>query len=126
MKSLDDISHPPDICLLLRSHSEQHWLSTHLMPVIADLESPGAIPEDQLGAALAYLEILWLDARRRASETDSALAQLADVRREHSDLGESARAYHAAVSCLRNELHASVGGLLRSHAHGEAHQHASS
>jgi hypothetical protein len=124
MKSLDDISHPPDICLLLRSHSEQRWLSNQLVPVITDLETPGAIPEDQLGAALAYLEILWLDARRRASETDAALAQLADVRREHSDLSESARVYHAAVTRMRGELHTRVGGLLRSHACGGAHQHA--
>ena len=32
--------------------------------------------EEQLGAALAYLEVLWVEACRRALETDAALAEL--------------------------------------------------
>ncbi len=72
----DTRSHPPDICLLLRAHGEQRWLTSEVVPVLRQLEQPGAIPEDQLGAALAYLEVLWIDARMRAAETDAAYAKL--------------------------------------------------
>jgi hypothetical protein len=96
------LSEPQDICVLLRVHGEEHWLLSEVLPVLRELEQPGAIPEDQLGAALAYLEILWLDARRRAAETDAAYARLhsADAQRDLT-LSEKASRYHAAVRRLR-------------------------
>lgn len=122
--SLDDTSHPPDICLLLRSHSEQRWLSSRLEPVLSDLELPEAVPEDQLGAALAYLELLWIDARRRASETDAAHAQLDHTAVDGSELFESARAYYAAVRGLREALRSRVNSQLASQQYSGVHGHA--
>ncbi len=124
MISLDDSSHPPDICLLLRSHSEQQWLSSRLLPVLVDLERPEGVPDDQLGAALAYLELQWIDARRRAGETDVALAQLDRAAEEQSELFESARAYHAAVKSLRDALRVRVGVQINSQRSYGAQHHA--
>jgi hypothetical protein len=98
-------SEPQDICVLLRAHGEEHWLMSEVLPVLLELEQPGAIPEDQLGAALAYLEILWINASRRAAETDAAFARLdpSDSQRDLS-LHEKASRYHAAVRRLRTSL----------------------
>lgn len=122
--SLDDTSHPPDICLLLRAHSEQRWLSSRLLPVLVDIERPEGVPDDQLGAAMAYLELLWIDARRRASETDAAYSQLDSGDGHRSDLFESARAYHASVRGLREALRARVDRQLSSQSCPSAHGHA--
>jgi hypothetical protein len=95
-------SDPQDICLLLRIHAEEHWLTNEVLPVLRELEPPSAIPQEQLGAALAYLEVLWLDACTRAAETDAACAMLgpADGQRDPV-LDERTRRYHAAVRRLR-------------------------
>jgi hypothetical protein len=96
------LSQPSDICLLLRAYAEQRWLTSELLPVVRELESPGQIPEEQLGAALAYLELLWVDARRRAADTESALETLGAAGRGYSPvLSERARRYNAAVRRLR-------------------------
>ncbi len=76
MNHPSSLSHPSDMCLLLRAYAEQRWIAGELLPVVRELESPEQVPEEQLGAALAYLEVLWVDARRRASETDAALEAL--------------------------------------------------
>jgi len=90
-----DISDAHDIYLLLRAHGEQRWLLGQVQPVLRQLEAPSTIPEEQLGAALAYLEVLWLDARRRAAESDAACAQL-------SRLGVALPSTHTAPSrCAR-------------------------
>ncbi len=105
------LSHPSDICLLLRAYAEQRWLTSELLPVVRELESPDQLPEEQLGAALAYLEILWVDARRRAAETEAALEALAtaDPGRCHSAVvSERARRYNAAVRRLRASVEARV------------------
>ncbi|HEY4996536.1 MAG TPA: hypothetical protein VII03_00995 [Solirubrobacteraceae bacterium] len=106
MTDHSNISEPQDICVLLRAHGEEHWLISEVLPVLRELEQPGAIPEDQLGAALAYLELLWFDARRRAAETDAAYARLdpADSLRNDPILHEKAARYHAAVRRLRAKL----------------------
>ena len=112
MTDLPDISHPPDICLLLRAHSEQHWLISQVVPVLRQIEQRGAIPDDQLGAALAYLETLWLDARRRSAETDCARARLdALVGECDRMLYDKAHRYHAAVRRLRDAVGHRVGLL---------------
>jgi hypothetical protein len=96
------ISDPQDICLLLRVDAEEHWLINEVLPVLRELEPPCSIPQEQLGAALAYLEVLWLDACRRAVETDAAFAMLGpeDCQRDPL-LYERTRRYHAAVRRLR-------------------------
>src|SRR5271167_2635878 len=65
-----------DVCLLLRAHAEQGWLSHELVPVLRQLEHRDALPEEQLGAALAYLEALWAEAAQRAADTEAAYADL--------------------------------------------------
>jgi hypothetical protein len=107
------ISDPPDICLLLRAHCEQRWLISEVVPVLRQIERPGAIPDNQLAAALAYLETLWLDARQRASETDAARARLDASTCEHDGvLHAKARRYHAAVRRLRAAVAHRVGRLM--------------
>jgi hypothetical protein len=109
---LPETTHPLDICLILRAHGEQRWLISEVVPTVRQLEQEDAIAEDQVGAALAYLEVLWLDACSRAAETDAAREQL----ERGSTLGdpvlyEKARRYHAAVRRLRAAVSARVAAL---------------
>jgi len=108
MNQPSSLSHPSDICLLLRAHAEQRWLTTELLPVLRELESPEQIPEEQLGAALAYLELLWADARRHAAETEAALEALAAAGCSSPVISEEARRYNAAVRRLRASVEARV------------------
>jgi hypothetical protein len=105
MPETTQIAHPPDICLLLRVHAEQRWLVSNVIPLLRQLEQPGAIAEEDAGAAVAYLEVLWLEAGLRAAETDTAAAKL-DPRDEQRGelLCEKARRYHAAVRRLRSAV----------------------
>jgi len=119
-------SQPPDICLLLRAHGEQRWLTSEVLPVVRQLELPGSIPEDQLGAALAYLEILWLDACTRAAETDAACAKLGSTNTDGDRvLYDKARRYHASVRRLRTAVGKRVTQLIRRRHQPCSHQHAS-
>jgi hypothetical protein len=113
--------HPPDICLILRAHGEQLWLTAEVVPILRELEEPGAIPDDLLGAALAYLEVTWLDATARAAETDAARAELdgAHGERDHV-LREKACRYHAAVRRLRSAVACRVADLVGVHGHALA------
>lgn len=126
MTERHDITDAHDICLLLRAHGEQRWLLVQVLPVLRQLEAPGTIPDDQLGAAMAYLEVLWLDARRRAAETDSACDQL-DLFSGQPDraLYEGAHGYHAAVRRLRVEVAHRVTRLTRQGTGAVGHEHAS-
>ncbi len=123
---------PPDICLMLRSHCEQLWLISQVVPVLRELERPDSIPGDELGAALAYLEVLWIDASRRAAETEAAFAALiASNGSGDRVLNAEARRYHAAVSAQRDVVSRHVAHRLAiGYPEGEAepapeHQHAS-
>lgn len=121
------LSDPQDICLLLRSHGEQRWLIYEVLPVLRQLETPGSIPENQLGAAFAYLELLWLDARRRARETDAACAKLQDESvQQDPELYEKAHHYCAAVRRLRRAISHRVASLTRLPGDVVDHQHANS
>ncbi len=96
------ISHPPDISLILRAHGERLWLTSEVVPLVRQLERRSAMPEDEVSAALVYLEVLWIDARQRAFETDAARIALDDAGGELDRvLCERAQRYHAAVSRLR-------------------------
>jgi hypothetical protein len=121
----DPIStHPTDICVLLRAYAEQRWLSRKVVPLLSELERTGSADEPQLGAALAYLEVLWLDARRRAAETDASFAALltSDLDGSDEDLHLKAQRYHAAVRGLRRATEVRVLHALDVPAVAEAAQ----
>jgi hypothetical protein len=92
---------PSDIRLLLRADAEQHWLHREVLPVLRHLEAPEQLPEEEVEAALAYLEAMWDEAMARALETDAAHGCL----RARSERGEAlagpAGRYHTAVRALR-------------------------
>ena len=90
MQRSSDNSYPSDICLMLRAHGEHFWLTSHVLPVLRQLEHDGTVPEHELGAALAYLEVLWLDAKCRAAETDAALSNLLATNAASNGNGASA------------------------------------
>ncbi len=113
---MPDYSHPSppsDVCLLLRAHAEQRWLSREIVPVLRQLQDPDELPEEQLGAALAYLEVTWLEATRLAAETDAAYADLEATRLAAEEtLPSKARGYHATVRNLRQAVARHVTALL--------------
>jgi hypothetical protein len=128
-----DPLHAPDMCLLLRAHCEQRWLQSELLPVLDELEHPDALPQEQRAAALAYLEVLSLDARMRASDTDAAAASLdAAVHDGERFLVDKARRYYAAVRRQRHAIAQRVDQQILSSPCDEVfceratpHQHAS-
>jgi len=102
-----------DICLLLRAHGEQRWLIYEVIPVVRQLEHPEGLPPDQRGAAFAYLEALWIEARDRARDTDAAYAELEPPGSgDDYSVHEKARRYHTAVRRLRTSLAQRVERLL--------------
>jgi hypothetical protein len=103
---------PPDVSLLLRAHSEQHLLSHEVIPVVRQLETLGCLPEEQLPAATAYLELVWAEAAGRAREADAALRQLEELDLAPQLLPARARRYHAAVKHLRDALARRVPPLI--------------
>jgi hypothetical protein len=109
-------SHPSplsDVCLLLRAHAEHSWLNHEVMPVVRELQQRDSLPEEHLGAAMAYLEVLWIEASQRAAETEAAHADLEviDAAGERA-LSGKARGYHAAVRNVRSHLARVVAQLL--------------
>ena len=112
MSPQTDTEHPPDICLLLRVHAEQRWLANKVLPILRQLELPGAVEEDDIGSALAYLEVLWLEARLRAAETEAAFAKLdQDAVGSSLVVVEKARRYHAALRRLRASTARRIRGV---------------
>jgi hypothetical protein len=111
-----DQSPPSDVCLLLRAYAEQRWLSREVVPVLRQLQTPDELPEEQLGAALAYLEVTWLEACRLAAETDAAFAALEDTPPDAEEaLPSKARHYHAAVRFLREAVGRHVARRIAAH-----------
>jgi hypothetical protein len=104
--------HPPDVTLLLRAHSEQRWLSREVIPVVRQIETGEHLPEEQLPAAIAYLEVIWADAIGLGRETDAALRQLDTFDHPRQPLPARARRYHAAVSALREAVTRHVSALI--------------
>ncbi len=108
---------PADVALLLRAHSERQWLSREVIPVVRQIETGERLPEEQLPAARAYLEAIWVKALRRARETDAERGHLDAVRVEalHPNsrpLVARARRYHAAVRALREAVARRVAPLI--------------
>ncbi len=113
MLQLAETAHPPDICLLLRVHSEQRWLVSSVIPVVRQLERQ-ELAEEEHGPALSYLEVLWLEGGLRAIQTDAARERLdasEDFAGHH--LAEKARRYHVAVRRLRLVVDRRVRRLTR-------------
>jgi hypothetical protein len=92
---------PSDIRLLLRADAEQCWLHREVIPVLQDLQAPGELREEEVGAALAYLEAMWGEATLRARETDAAHNCLRLGKERSEVLAGPAGHYHAAVRVLR-------------------------
>ncbi len=109
--TVETAGHPPDICLLLRVHAEQRWLVTKVIPALRALEQPDALSEQDAGPALAYLEVLWLEAGLRAAETDATASRLERSASSPSVLIEKADRYHAAVRRLRRAVDRRVRAL---------------
>jgi hypothetical protein len=133
---------PPDVSLLLLAHSEQHLLSSKVIPVVCQLETGERLPEEQLPAATAYLEVIWAEAAMRARQTDAALRHLelaetgtlaetgmrargecppasvkgeclpASVDLARQPLPARARRYHATVQALREAIAQRVVPLI--------------
>jgi hypothetical protein len=120
-------SDPPDICLILRAHGERLWLTSEVIPIVRQLERGEVLDEDDVGAALAYLEVIWIDACQRAAETDAARAALDRAGADRDVvLCEKARRYHAAVRRLRTTIGRRVAALTGLGSDLPAHEHASS
>jgi len=100
------------VCLLLRAHAESRWLGNELAPVLREVEQGDSISDRQLGTALAYLEVLWIEACSRARETESARVELDALGPADQGLAEKARRYHAAVRRLRGKVEVRVCRLL--------------
>jgi hypothetical protein len=114
-----DSAAPLDVCLLLRSHAEQLWLTRETIPVLHQLHRRDELPEEQLGAALAYLEVSWLEASRLAAETEAARAALrAALPGPDRALALQACRYHTAVRVLREAVADCVRALVCAPADG--------
>jgi hypothetical protein len=92
---------PSDIRLLLRADAEQDWLHREVLPVLRHLEAPEQLPEEEVGAALAYLEAMWDEALVRALATDAAHGCLCVRSEQGETLAGPAGRYHSAVRALR-------------------------
>jgi hypothetical protein len=99
---------PSDVSLMLRAHAELRCLSREVIPVLRQVETRDGLPDGQLGAAMAYLEVTWLEARRRAVETDCARRGLAETAGDgeppdpdDGKLYSGACRYYDAVKVLR-------------------------
>jgi hypothetical protein len=111
--------HPSDVSLLLRSHAERHWLSREVITVLREVETRDGLPEEQLGAALAYLEVIWLEAKLRARETDGAYDRLdgSPMGSNYEGLYKKALRYYSSVRVLREVVTRRVTPVLAGVAH---------
>jgi hypothetical protein len=110
---------PTDVCLLLRAHAEQRWLGREVEPLLDELQRGRPLPAHERMAAIAYLEVVWMEACRRALQSDGALAALppspAHARAAEASarrLESQARRYHDAVRRLRLSLVERVATLI--------------
>jgi hypothetical protein len=101
MSSAFESSLPSDIRLLLRADAEQCWLHREVLPALRDVEEPSELAEEEVAAALAYLEAMWSEAASRARETEAAHRHLSARERTSEALAGPAGRYHAAVRVLR-------------------------
>ena len=105
-------SPPPDVSLLLRAHAERRWLSREVIPVLRQIETCEDLPDEQLPAAAAYLEVIWAEALTRARETDAERRRLDERPPTEQPLLLRAHRYHAVVHSLREAVARRVALLL--------------
>lgn len=105
-------SPPPDVSLLLRAHAERRWLSREVIPVLRQIETSEGLPDEQLPAATAYLEVIWAEALTRARETDAERCRLDERPPAEQPLLLRAHRYHAVVHSLREAVARRVALLL--------------
>jgi hypothetical protein len=103
---------PPDVSLLLRAHAERRWLSREVIPVLRQIETCDDLPEEQLPAALAYLEVIWAEAVGRARDTDAERLRVDAHDLPGQPLLARAHRYHRAVETLREAVARRVARLL--------------
>jgi len=108
----DAASPPPDVSLLLRAHAERRWLSREVIPVLRQIETSAELPDEQLPAAVAYLEVIWAKALSRARETDAERRRLDERSPLEQPLLAKAHRYHATVRSLREAVARRVARLL--------------
>jgi hypothetical protein len=108
----DAASPPPDVSLLLRAHAERRWLSREVIPVLRQIESSEELPDEQLPAAVAYLEVIWTEALSRARETDAERRRLDERGPAEQPLLARAHRYDATVRALRETVARRVAQLL--------------
>lgn len=101
MSMSSETSLPSDIRLLLRADAERCWLHREVIPVLRQVETPEQLTEEEVGAALAYLEATWSEATSRARQTDAVHRHLCSHDRHAEALSGPASRYHAAVRALR-------------------------
>jgi len=121
-------SPPSDVCLLLRAHAEQRWLSRELLPALRRLEQRDSMPPEELAAAREHLEMLWIEASGRAAESDAAYAELdaaSALARGDGSLSGWARGYHTAVRTLRYAVARHVAQLRAEPSDALTHGHTS-
>lgn len=105
-----------DVCLILRADNEMRCLSREVIPVMREIEASKDMLGSERDAALAYLEVSWLEAQRRASATDGAYEQLkaalgvGDCERDEI-YGHACR-YRSAVLRLREVVRRRIAPLL--------------
>jgi hypothetical protein len=110
---------PADVDLMLRAHAETRCLSREVIPVLRQIETGNGLPQEQYGAAMAYLEVTWLAARRCAQESDAAHGQLCALpsdgtgaRSDRDELRGGACRYYESVKELRGVVQRRVSMLL--------------
>ncbi len=103
---------PPDVSLLLRAHAERRWLSREVIPVLRQIETSEGLPDEQLPAAVAYLEVIWEEALSRARDTDAERHRLDERSPVEQPLLAKAHRYHATVRSLREAVARRVARLL--------------
>ena len=104
-----------DTALMLRAHAEHHWMQTEISPTLSHLEQPAGLGHEEMQAAVAYLQMAWSEAVRRAAQSDLARERLdreaaADVAVE--PLTRQARRYHDCVQSVRAAMHGRVEPFL--------------
>ncbi len=107
-----EASPPPDVALLLRAHAERRWLSREVIPVVRQIETSRELPEEQVPAALAYLEVIWAEAIVRGHATDTARRLLDAEGAGEQPLLARAHRDHRAVESLRAVVAQRVARLL--------------
>jgi hypothetical protein len=115
---MQDQSNPPlpsDVCLLLRADAEQSWLHREVIPVLRQVEARQRLgeEEEEVGAALAYLEAMWDEACVKARATDAASGERGPTGEQGEGLSASAGRDHAAVRALREVVAARVAPFVR-------------